>query len=135
MRALLTKVEQAAGLDRTGDRLQRVVLSTLRPRRLRDLLHGVTLGHPLHPAMVQVPVGAWISAAVLDLMPGQRRPATVLVGLGTWVELRSRTILKARAIDERVIHLAGAHPGYLRDLPELAEQVTLICDDRSIEGV
>lgn len=83
VRALLTKVEQASSLDRTGDRLQRVVLSTLRPRRLRDLLHGVTLGHPLHPAMVQVPVGAWISAAVLDLMPGQRRPATVLVGLGT----------------------------------------------------
>ncbi|MFC5925940.1 Rieske 2Fe-2S domain-containing protein [Micromonospora vulcania] len=83
MRALLTKVEQASRLDRSGDRLQRAVLGTLRPRRLRDLLHGVTLGHPLHPAMVQVPVGAWISAAVLDLMPGQRRPATVLVGLGT----------------------------------------------------
>ncbi|MEH1164668.1 Rieske 2Fe-2S domain-containing protein [Micromonospora sp. CPCC 205539] len=83
MRALLTRVEQASELDRTGDRLQRVVLGTLRPRRLRDLLHGVTLGHPLHPSMVQVPVGAWISAAVLDLMPGQRRPATVLVGLGT----------------------------------------------------
>lgn len=83
VRALLTKVEQASRLDRTGDRLQRAVLATLRPRRLRDLLHGVTLGHPLHPAMVQVPVGAWISAAVLDLMPGQRRPATVLVGLGT----------------------------------------------------
>ncbi|MEU7587137.1 Rieske 2Fe-2S domain-containing protein [Micromonospora sp. NPDC049230] len=83
MRALLTKVEQDSRLDRAGDRLQRVVLGTLRPRRLRDLLHGVTLGHPLHPAMVQVPVGAWISAAVLDLMPGQRRPATVLVGLGT----------------------------------------------------
>ncbi|MFF4877155.1 Rieske 2Fe-2S domain-containing protein [Micromonospora sp. NPDC000668] len=83
MRALLTKVEQASRLDRAGDRLQRVVLGTLRPRRLRDLLHGVTLGHPLHPAMVQVPLGSWTSAAVLDLMPGQRRPATMLVGLGT----------------------------------------------------
>lgn len=83
VREILTKIEQASRLDRVGDRLQRVVLGTLRPRKLRDLLHGVPLGHPLHPAMVQVPVGSWISAAVLDLMPGQRRAATALVGLGT----------------------------------------------------
>ncbi|WP_433389149.1 Rieske 2Fe-2S domain-containing protein [Micromonospora sp. KLBMP9576] len=83
MRALLTKIEQASGLDRFGDRLQRAVLSTLRPRRVRDLLHGVWLGHPLHPAMVQLPVGAWISTAVLDLMPGQRRAATTLCVVGT----------------------------------------------------
>ncbi|MEV5820596.1 Rieske 2Fe-2S domain-containing protein [Micromonospora harpali] len=83
MRALLTKLEQASALDRAGDRLQRSVQATLRPQRVRDLLHGVFIGHPLHPALVQVPVGSWISAAVLDLMPGQRRAATALVGLGT----------------------------------------------------
>ncbi|MBY8872055.1 Rieske 2Fe-2S domain-containing protein [Micromonospora sp. PLK6-60] len=83
MRALMTKLEQDGRLDRIGDRLQRRVQSTLRGQRIRDLLHGVPLGHPLHPAMVQVPVGAWISAAVLDLLPGQRRAATTLVALGT----------------------------------------------------
>ncbi|RKN48276.1 Rieske (2Fe-2S) protein [Micromonospora endolithica] len=83
MRALLTKIEQASGLDRFGDRLQKAVQATLRPQRVRDLLHGVWLGHPLHPAMVQVPVGAWVSTAVLDLMPGQRRAATTLCALGT----------------------------------------------------
>ncbi|MEV0155388.1 Rieske 2Fe-2S domain-containing protein [Micromonospora sp. NPDC050686] len=79
----MTKLEQDSRLDRIGDRLQRRVQSTLRSQRVRDLLHGVPLGHPLHPAMVQVPVGAWISAAVLDLLPGQRRAATTLVALGT----------------------------------------------------
>ncbi|NES15738.1 MULTISPECIES: Rieske 2Fe-2S domain-containing protein [Micromonospora] len=83
MRELLTKLEQATALDRVGDRLQRAVQGTLRSQRVRDLLHGVWLGHPLHPAMVQVPVGAWISAAVVDLLPGQRRAATALVGVGT----------------------------------------------------
>ncbi|MEV6812478.1 Rieske 2Fe-2S domain-containing protein [Micromonospora sp. NPDC051296] len=83
MRALLTKIEQASGLDRIGDRLQRVVQGVLRPQRVRDALHGVWLGHPMHPAMVQVPVGAWMSAAVLDLMPGQRRAATTLTAIGT----------------------------------------------------
>ncbi len=83
MRALLTKLEQASGLDRIGDRLQRVVQGVLRPQRVRDLLHGVQLGHPLHPAMVQLPIGAWMSAAMLDLMPGQRRAATALTAVGT----------------------------------------------------
>ncbi|MET7747324.1 Rieske 2Fe-2S domain-containing protein [Micromonospora sp. NPDC005367] len=83
MRALLTKIEQNTRLDRVGDPLQRAVQAVLRPQRIRDLLHGVPLGHPLHPAMVQVTIGSWISAAILDLMPGQRRAATTLTAVGT----------------------------------------------------
>ncbi|OKI67924.1 Rieske 2Fe-2S domain-containing protein [Micromonospora sp. CB01531] len=83
MRGLLMKLEQNSRLDGIGGRLQRAVQGTLRGQRIRDFLHGVWLGHPLHPAMVQVPVGAWMSAAVLDLMPGQRRAATTLIGVGT----------------------------------------------------
>ncbi|MEU2612275.1 Rieske 2Fe-2S domain-containing protein [Micromonospora sp. NPDC007271] len=83
MRGLLNKLEQANRLDRIGDRLQQIVQGTLRSRRVRDLLHGVWLGHPLHPAMVQVPVGAWMSGAVLDMMPGQQRAATTLIRIGT----------------------------------------------------
>jgi nitrite reductase/ring-hydroxylating ferredoxin subunit/uncharacterized membrane protein len=59
-----------------------VVDAVLKPRALRDLLHGVPAGHPLHPVMVLVPTGAWISAAVLDVVPGQDRAARTLVGLG-----------------------------------------------------
>jgi len=50
--------------------------------RLRGALHGRALGHPLHPALVQVPLGTWLSAAVLDLTPGFERPARILVALG-----------------------------------------------------
>ncbi|MEI4271489.1 Rieske (2Fe-2S) protein [Klenkia sp. LSe6-5] len=35
-------------------------------RPLQDALHGVWLGHPLHPALVAVPIGAWSTALVLD---------------------------------------------------------------------
>ena len=48
----------------------------------RDVLHGRPFGHPLHPALVQVPTGAWMSAAVLDLVPGASRSARLLVGVG-----------------------------------------------------
>ncbi|GAA3743930.1 hypothetical protein GCM10022225_29460 [Plantactinospora mayteni] len=82
MRAL-TRLEQATSLDRTAERVQRIVAAAIRPQRLRDILHGVAIGHPLHPALVQVPIGAWFSTAVLDLMPQQRRAATTLVAIGT----------------------------------------------------
>lgn len=50
----------------------------------RDVLHGRWLGHPLHPMLVQLPIGSWLSAAVLDLVPtaGHRRAAGLLVGVG-----------------------------------------------------
>ncbi|WP_405463047.1 Rieske (2Fe-2S) protein [Streptomyces jietaisiensis] len=50
--------------------------------RARDALHGRWLGHPVHPLLVQVPVGSWLSAAVLDLFPGQRRAARTLIATG-----------------------------------------------------
>lgn len=48
----------------------------------RDLLRGHPFGHPLHPALVHFPVGAWLSTGVLDLLPGTRRAATTLTGTG-----------------------------------------------------
>ncbi|WP_244298014.1 Rieske (2Fe-2S) protein [Streptomyces griseoflavus] len=51
--------------------------------RGRDALHGrIGLGHPVHPLLVQVPVGTWLSATVLDLLPGERRGQRVLIGVG-----------------------------------------------------
>ncbi|MFJ8622219.1 Rieske 2Fe-2S domain-containing protein [Kitasatospora sp. NPDC093550] len=50
--------------------------------RYRDALHGVWLGHPLHPALVQLPLGCWTSAALLDFIPGGRRSAGTLVAAG-----------------------------------------------------
>jgi nitrite reductase/ring-hydroxylating ferredoxin subunit/uncharacterized membrane protein len=46
------------------------------------VLHGVWLGHPLHPMLVQVPVGAWLSASVLDFARGDERSARLLVATG-----------------------------------------------------
>ena len=35
-------------------------------QRIKDLLNGVWLGHPLHPALTDVPIGAWTAAVLLD---------------------------------------------------------------------
>lgn len=36
-------------------------------RFMKDMLHGTWLGHPLHPALTDLPLGAWTTAMVLDL--------------------------------------------------------------------
>lgn len=75
-------IENAGPLDTVARGVRRVVRAALRPQALKDLLHGVPLGHPLHPMLTDVPIGTWTAAAVLDLLPGGGPAATVLVGTG-----------------------------------------------------
>jgi nitrite reductase/ring-hydroxylating ferredoxin subunit len=77
---LSDRLEYAEGLDRVVTPVQKVV-QKLPPGRVRDALHGVWLGHPVHPTLVQVPVGAWMSAAFLDAL-GDGDGARHLIGLG-----------------------------------------------------
>ena len=54
------------------------------PAEAQALLRGEWLGHPLHPALTDLPIGFWTSAWALDIVGGQRcaTASTVLVGLG-----------------------------------------------------
>ncbi len=80
---LVTRLEDADWLDPVAKKVRKAVKRTIRPQWARDILHGVPIGHPVHPLAVQVPLGSWISAAVLDALPGNNRAATVLIGVGT----------------------------------------------------
>ena len=71
LRRVTEAIEHASVLDAAVDFDRKVVTAFARPRAVRQLLHGVPFGHPIHPLMVQVPLGAWISAAVLDLIGGK----------------------------------------------------------------
>jgi nitrite reductase/ring-hydroxylating ferredoxin subunit len=77
----LDALENATPLDPVADKISSVVHGVLSPR-VKDLLHGVWLGHALHPALVQLPVGAWTSAAVLDAFPAAGRTPDALIALG-----------------------------------------------------
>jgi nitrite reductase/ring-hydroxylating ferredoxin subunit len=78
---LMSYLEQAKGLDRLTAPAQRVA-RLLPPGRARDALHGVWLGHPLHPVLVQVPLGTWLSASLLDAWPGNAGASRRLVLAG-----------------------------------------------------
>jgi nitrite reductase/ring-hydroxylating ferredoxin subunit/uncharacterized membrane protein len=41
-------------------------------RRLKDALNGVWLGHPLHPVLTDLPIGAWSAAAIFDVLDAER---------------------------------------------------------------
>jgi len=79
---ILDRVADATAIDKVAEPVRRAVQSTLRPQVVKDLLHGTWLGHPLHPVLAQVPVGTWLSAGVLDLVPPLRPAATTLIGAG-----------------------------------------------------
>ena len=78
---ILDRVADAAALDKVIEPARRAVQAAL-PQPVKNLLHGTWLGHPVHPVLVHVPVGTWVSAGLLDLFPPFRPAATVLIGTG-----------------------------------------------------
>jgi len=58
-------------LDTVGKPLSEAVRGLFRNagpggRAAKNALHGVWLGHPLHPVLTDVPIGAWTTALALD---------------------------------------------------------------------
>jgi nitrite reductase/ring-hydroxylating ferredoxin subunit len=83
----LDRWADAPTYDKVIDPVRKAVLAALKPAALKDALHGTWLGHPLHPVRVQVPVGAWVSAGLLDAIPPLRPAASVLIGTGVAVSV------------------------------------------------
>ena len=79
----LRRVESAASLDRPADGVAALISKVIAPGRLKDAASGTWLGHPLHPLLVALPIGAWSSATMLDLTTLRGSAAARrLVGLG-----------------------------------------------------
>jgi nitrite reductase/ring-hydroxylating ferredoxin subunit/uncharacterized membrane protein len=81
---LLEPIERMEALDGPSDRLAGLVGKVLPAGRVKDLLSGTRLGHPVHPILTDVAIGSWTSSLFLDVVGGRsgRRAADALVALG-----------------------------------------------------
>jgi hypothetical protein len=94
----ISRLEQAGSLDKIVTASQRAA-RIIRPGRVRDGLHGVWLGHPLHPLLVQAAAGTWLSASIVDFVSGDETAARRLTAAG----------LDTQVVDGAVqVRLAGA---------------------------
>jgi uncharacterized membrane protein len=82
---VVAAVDRQAWLGRLGDwlvGLVRPLLAREDARPVVDALRGEWLGHPLHPALTDLPVGCWAASLLLDLA-GESRAAGLLTAAGS----------------------------------------------------
>ena len=114
--ALVERIERLRLLDPVSERLQKVVRAVVpNESQRKDLLSGTWLGHPVHPLLTDAVVGAWTSAAILDVVGGEGAEQaadrliavgilaagpTIATGASDWSELRnpSRRVGSVHAI-------------------------------------
>jgi nitrite reductase/ring-hydroxylating ferredoxin subunit/uncharacterized membrane protein len=85
---LTDALEGAEQLDDVSGRIRDVAQKLVHPAPVRRVLSGTDVGHPIHPVLVQLPIGFWTSTWLLDLMGlGKTRAARTLLGLGVLTAL------------------------------------------------
>lgn len=90
--AVLDTIERQRWLRRVDDRLGRAVdglfAAAGRARRpLRNFLHGRWLGHPPHPALTDVPIGASTVALVFDVLTMGKGRQVLVPGADAAIEV------------------------------------------------
>ncbi len=97
-----------------------------RPDRLRAALAGEPFGHSAHPMLVQIPIGAWVSAGWLDCLPRTEKSATVLtaVGISSALPAVAAGLVDYGTLDRQTRRIAVVHAA--------ANTISLICQTLSL---
>jgi uncharacterized membrane protein len=79
---ILSRVESLESVDAAADASADVARRVIDGAHLGHLLRGSWLGHPVHPLLITLPIGTWMTSLVFDL--ALRDPATArrLIGIG-----------------------------------------------------
>lgn len=79
---LVHRLEAATVLDKPADAAVDLLNKVIKPGVVEDTLSGTQVGHPVHPALVAVPIGAWTTGLLLDLTGADDDAARAAVGFG-----------------------------------------------------
>ena len=75
------RLENVESLDAAVTKL-RALVGRVPQGRVKNALHGVALGHPVHPMLAQSALGAFFSAGVLDVTGRHDGAARLLMATG-----------------------------------------------------
>ena len=119
---MLQTIERQDWLDPLADRVQGAVRAAFEAggptgKKVQNALHGTWLGHPLHSALTDVPIGAWTSAVVMDALEdvtgdhafGKGADTAIAIGLAGAVASAAAGITDWHATDGRARKLGLAH--------------------------
>jgi nitrite reductase/ring-hydroxylating ferredoxin subunit/uncharacterized membrane protein len=90
-REIIEGIANQKWIDASTEPLQKAVRNAFvgeAGREVKNFLHGTWLGHPLHPVLTDIPIGAWTAALALDAlesMTGRREcgsAADLAIGVG-----------------------------------------------------
>jgi nitrite reductase/ring-hydroxylating ferredoxin subunit/uncharacterized membrane protein len=132
-------LERMDAVEEVGSKVSRTVHNAVleggdTTRQVADALHGTWLGHPLHPVLTDVTVGAWTMGAIFDVIGEltdddfSRRMGDRLTAVGTasalptaLTGLADYSTVQQPAITPTTIHAAMNYAGtamYLMSLKE-----------------
>jgi nitrite reductase/ring-hydroxylating ferredoxin subunit/uncharacterized membrane protein len=115
---VVNELESIEALDRIATPVSRTVRGLLSPGAVKDALSGTWLGHPLHPVLTDVVVGALFSSSALDLIGGKQSELasqrlimlamaayapTAASGASDWIDAESDSRVKRIGI----VHASG----------------------------
>jgi nitrite reductase/ring-hydroxylating ferredoxin subunit/uncharacterized membrane protein len=87
----IIQLASSGKLDKMAEDLSRRTNETVQRspgRQVADFCSGRWMGHPLHPALTDVPVGAWALAGIMDAVsPRRTRAATQAIFVGVLAAL------------------------------------------------
>ncbi|MGH3796790.1 MAG: Rieske 2Fe-2S domain-containing protein [Pseudonocardiaceae bacterium] len=119
LESLTRQLERTPVLSAAGKAITKPVAKLVKAGPVKDLLSGTWLGHPAHPLLTDIPIGAWSSAVFLDLteLAGGANGATrhgsdTLVGLGVLAALPTAASGLSDLSDEyddQMMAAGGAH--------------------------
>jgi nitrite reductase/ring-hydroxylating ferredoxin subunit len=113
---LTDRIERSTRADRPIRLLAKAVRRRIGPGGLRDLLHGVPLGKPLHPPLANVSLGFWVATAVLDVTRSDPRAARILLAGGVAGAIPAAV---AGITDWSVLHREQQRVGFVHAIANL----------------
>ena len=140
---LLSRVEDVSALDAPAEASAHVAGQVVDGLHLGRALRGSWLGHPVHPLLITLPIGTWITSVVFDVLFKDPTAARRLVAVG--LAATPPTVLAGWAdyalLDRRqqrvgIVHAASnavgvslfwlAHRSYRKERPRAARIYSLL---------